>query len=169
MGIYQRLLSGPVQRGHILFSKYFFGVSLGTLQVMVLFLFAHWMFGVDIWPNFLNLVIFTLVVSLAAVSFGMLLASISGSEAVANALSTFLVLSMSAVGGAWFPTTWMPSYVQFFSQFTLVYWGVEGFMGVLWDGKSLAELAQPIGVLLGMSALINAVALWRFRTGDLFR
>jgi ABC-2 type transport system permease protein len=104
----------------------------------------------------------------ACSAFGMLVAAISPSAAAAQGISTFVVISMSAVGGAWFPTSIMPDYIQKFSKFTIVYWAVEGFTDVLWAGQSLLEVLPRIGVLTGIAAAVMAVAVWRFNKGTLF-
>ena len=75
---------------------------------------------------------------------------------------------MSAVGGAWFPTTFMPEYIQTLSKFTIVYWAVEGFTDVLWAGQSLLAVLPKVGILAGIAAGVMAVAVWRFNKGTLF-
>jgi len=75
---------------------------------------------------------------------------------------------MSAVGGAWFPVTFMPDYIQRLSKLTLVYWSVEGFADVLWAGKSIIEVLPKVGILAGIAAGVMAIAVWRFNRGKLF-
>jgi ABC-2 type transport system permease protein len=98
----------------------------------------------------------------------MLIAAVSPSAAAANGLATFAVLSMSAVGGAWFPVSFMPDYIQRISKLTLVYWSVEGFADVLWAGKSLLEVLPKVGILAGIAAGVMFIAVWRFNRGRLF-
>ena len=45
---------------------------------------------------------------------------------------------------------------------------MEGFARVLWSGASLLELAPVLGVLGGMTALVMAIAVWRFNRGKIF-
>ena len=108
--------------------------------------------------------------SAAATSFGMLLSSLAKTPSQANGLGTFFILAMSALGGAMFPLFMMPEFIRtFLSPFTIVYWAMDGLLAVLWRDAGLIELALNIFVLLGISACVLAIALWRFRRSDLFR
>ncbi len=167
-GLFQRLLAAPVRRTHILWSKYLFGMLLGLVQLCSLFGAGHLLFGIDITSNFFNLVLVCLATSTACVAFGMLLASVSKSAAAASGLGTLLILTMSAVGGAWFPISFMPEFIQQLSKFTLVYWAIEGFLQVLWAGATTWELLPTLGILFGIAAVVNAFSVWRFQRGQIF-
>jgi ABC-2 type transport system permease protein len=167
-GMFQRLLSAPVRRTHILWSKYLFGMLLGLVQLLVLFVAGRLLFGIDITSNFGNLLLICLAASTACVAFGMLLAAISPTAAVAGGLGTFLILTMSAIGGAWFPPSFMPEFMQHLSKLTIVYWSIEGFVQVLWAGCTTRELLPSFAVLLGIAAVVNVFSVWRFNHGQIF-
>lgn len=167
-GIFLRLLSSPVRRAHLLWSKYLFGIALGLVQLVTLFFAGRLMFGIDVLSNFGNLVVICLVAAMACTAFGMLLASITRTPAAASGLATLLILTMSSIGGAWFPTSFMPEFIQQLSRLTVVYWSMEGFAQVLWNGCTFTELLPTLGVLLAMSAVLITVSLWRFRRGPIF-
>lgn len=167
-GLFQRLLSAPVHRSHILWARFLYGVLLGLVQLTTLFFAGRLMYGIDVWSHFGNLVVVCTAAAAACTAFGMLLAAISPTAAAANGLATFLVLTMSACGGAWFPISFMPEFMQTLAKFTLVYWSMEGFAGVLWAGNSLAELLPIIGILLGITAAVMSLAIWRFNRSRIF-
>lgn len=167
-GLFQRLLSAPVHRSHILWSRFVYGVVLGLIQLTALFSAGRLMYGIDVFGNFGNLVVICTAAAAACTAFGMLLAAISPTAAAANGLATFLVLTMSATGGAWFPVSFMPEFMQSVAKFTLVYWSMEGFSQVLWAQQSFGEILPTVGVLLGIAAGVMAIAVWRFNRGALF-
>jgi ABC-2 type transport system permease protein len=167
-GLFLRLLASPVRRSHLLWSKYVFGIAIGLVQLIALFFAGRLMFGIDVISNFGNLIVICLAAAMACTAFGMLLASITRTQAAAQGLATLLILTMSSIGGAWFPTSFMPEFIQRISKLTVVYWSMEGFAQVLWNGCTLAELLPTVGVLLGMTAALVAVSLWRFRRGPIF-
>ncbi len=167
-GIFHRLLASPVRRSHILWSKYLFNMLLGLVQLTVLFLAGQVMFGIEVIPHLPSLLVVALCASIACTAFGMLLSAIAPNPAAANGLATFLILTMSAIGGAWFPVSFMPEFIQSLSKLTLVYWSMEGFLAVLWAQKSAFEILPLLGVLLGMAAVVNVISIWRFNRGDLF-
>jgi len=164
-GTLKRLLCMPITRTEILWSKYIYTISLGVFQLLVLFIFSWAFFGVEIFSNFLNLLIVIFSSAAAAVSFGMLITSITKTFNQANGVSTLLILVMSAVGGSWFPTSFLPDWMQVISKGTLTYWSVEAFIQVLWRHASFSGIAMHVAVLLIIAILINSYALMRFKRG----
>jgi ABC-2 type transport system permease protein len=167
-GIFQRVLSAPVSRSDILWSKFLYGVSLGLIQLMVLFFAGHVLFGIEILPQLVPLLVVCVVAAAACTSFGMLIAAVSPTPEAARGLSTFVILLMCAVGGAWFPVSFMPDFIQQFSKLTLVYWSMEGFSQVLWSHATWGELLPTLGYLALITGLVMGVSLWRFRRGRIF-
>jgi len=167
-GLFQRLLSAPVTRAHILWSRFLYGVCLGLIQLVVLFLAGRVLFGIDVENHFGLLLVVCTFSAAACTSFGMLLAAIAPSPEAARGLATFLILLMSAIGGAWFPVSLMPEFIQQLSKFTLVYWSMEGFAQVLWNGDSLLQILPTIGILTLITGGVMAIAVWRFNRGKIF-
>ncbi len=167
-GIFQRLLSGPVTRGDILWSKFLYGVCLGLIQLVVLFFAGEMLYGIQIGGHLGLLVVVCVFAAAACTSFGMLIASVAPTPEAARGIATFVILLMCAIGGAWFPVSFMPEYIQRFSKLTLVYWSMEGFSQVLWSHDSLGELLPTLGYLALITSLVMGVSVWRFRKGRIF-
>jgi ABC-2 type transport system permease protein len=167
-GVVQRILASPVSRVHVLWSKYLYNMSLGFIQLIVLLLGGALLYKIDIFSNFPNLVLVVVAAATACTAFGMLLAAVSRSTAQASGLGTFLILAMSSIGGAWFPVSLMPDFIQSLSKLTLVYWSMDGFLQVLWRGASLGDILPNVGILLGISALITSISVWQFKKGHVF-
>ncbi len=167
-GVVQRILAAPVSRVQILWGKYLYNITLGCIQLTVLFFTGYIFFNIDIFSNFFNLFLIIIASAAASTAFGMLLAAFSKTSAQANGLGTFLILTMSAIGGAWFPTFILPHFIQVLSKGTIVYWSIEGFLAVLWRNASTVEILPYIGVLLGISAVVNFVSVLQFKKGNIF-
>lgn len=167
-GIFQRLLAAPVTRAQILWGKFLYGVILGLVQLVVLFAGGRILFGIEVEQHIGLLLIVCVFAAAACTSFGMLIAAISPNAEAAGGLATFLIMLMSALGGAWFPISIMPAFIQQFSKLTLVYWSMEGFSAVLWAGNSFVQILPILGVLGGIVAVVMSVAIWRFNRSRLF-
>ncbi|MCW5558138.1 MAG: ABC transporter permease [Verrucomicrobiae bacterium] len=167
-GIFHRVLAGPVTRAQILWSKFLYGVCIGVLQLTVLFLGGRLLFGIDVEHHLGGLLLVSVFAAAACTAFGMLLASLVSTPEAASGLATFVILVMCAIGGAWFPTSLMPAFIQQLSKLTIVYWAIEGFLQVLWTNASLGELLPTLLVLGGTTAAVMGVAIWRFNRGRLF-
>lgn len=168
-GIFARLLSLPARRSHILWSKYLFNTLLGVAQTQAMFLCAALLFGMDIFSNYGALLVVSILVASACAAFGMLLASIAKTQAQAQGMGTLLILTMASLGGAWWPISFMPEFLQAIGRCTIVYWGVEGFLAALWARLPLGGFLPTLGVIAAFAIGLNAISLWRFRSSDLFR
>lgn len=167
-GIFHRILAGPVSRAQILWSKFIYGICIGMLQLITLFLAGRILYGIDVENHIGYLLLVCAFAAAACTAFGMLLAAVSPSPEAASGLATFLILLMCAVGGAWFPVTLMPEFIQQASKLTLVYWAMEGFAQVLWADASFMELLPTLGILGAMTAAVMVIAVWRFNRGKIF-
>lgn len=165
-GTLHRLLTAPIPRNTILLSKFLYAWLLGIVQLMILFFFASMIFSVNIIANFGNLLIMILLSSAAATAFGMLLAAYARTSAQANGISIIAILCMSALGGSWFPVSLMPPFIQTLSKFTLTYWSVEGFLTVLYRNLGIAHYLPNIIVLGGLTIILTAASVWRFRSRE---
>jgi ABC-type Na+ efflux pump permease subunit len=163
-GTLKRIFCMPVSRNHFLYAKYIYSILLGMVQLSVLFLFAYFLYDVDIFSNLFNLMIVIVVSAAAAVAFAMIITAASNSLAQANGISTLFILIMSALGGSWFPVTLFPDWMQVVSKFTLTYWSVEAFLQVLWRGASIQDILFPyIVILIGIAIAANYVAINLFK------
>lgn len=167
-GSLKRLLCSPVSRTQIIWSKYIYTMLLGFIQLSVMFLFAWFVFDVDIFTNIGNLIIMIIFASAAAVSFGMIITAHTKSINQANGIATLIILIMSALGGSWFPIIFLPEWMQFIAKFTITYWSVEGFLQVLWRNASFTEILYHIGALGMMAVLANWYAIIKFKRGNIF-
>ncbi|MBI1807930.1 MAG: ABC transporter permease [Ignavibacteria bacterium] len=167
-GVVLRILASPISRVQILASKYLYSMSLGFIQLVVLFVGGALLFQIDIYSNFLNLVFIIIAAATACTAFGMLLAAISKTSAQANGLGTFLILAMSSVGGAWFPTSFMPEFIQTMSKGTIVYWSMDGFLKVLWRNAGTIDLLPNVSILFGIAILITSISILQFKKGHVF-
>ena len=167
-GLFQRILSAPVSRSDILFSKFLYGISLGLVQLVVLFFAGHVLFGIEVAPYLLPLMLVCVFAAAACTAFGMVIAAVAPTPEAARGLSTFAILLMCAVGGAWFPVSFMSEFIQKLSRFTLVYWSMEGFSQVLWQHATLRELLPTLSALTLMTALGMGFSVWRFSRGKIF-
>lgn len=167
-GIFQRLLASPVTRAHLLWSRFLYGVVVGLVQLVVLFFAGQLMFGVDVLGHFGLLLVVSAAAAAACTAFGMFIAAFTPNAQAASGLATLLVLTMSATGGAWFPTALMPEFMQTIGKFTLVYWSMEGFAQVLWAEQTLIQILPTVAILAAIAATVMSLAVWRLNRSKLF-
>jgi ABC-2 type transport system permease protein len=88
----------------------------------------------------------------------MLLASMCRTRAQLGAVSTLLILTMSALGGSMFPRNLMPLAMQKAGMFTINAWAIDGFTKVFWRDLPVSALGPQIAVLLGVGTVLFVIA-----------
>lgn len=167
-GIFQRLLAAPVRRSHLLWSRFAYGILFGLIQLVVLFAGGSLLYGIDVLGHVGNLLVMCAATAAACTAFGMLLAAFTQTQQAASGLGNLLVLTMSALGGAWFPVSLLPASMQHLAPFTIVHWALEGFSQVLWAGHSFIQILPTAGVLAAITAAAMTLAVWRLNRRKLF-
>jgi len=162
-GLWKRLRSAPVSRVTLLAGKTLSGAIVALMTLWVSFGFAMIVFGVRIQGSLAGFVGVSIACALMAATFGLLVAALGNTPATARGVTTFAVLIMVMLGGAWVPTFIFPAWLQ---QATLVVparWAVDGLDAMTWRGIGLSGAVGPVLALLAFAALFAAVAASRFK------
>jgi ABC-2 type transport system permease protein len=109
------------------------------------------------------LVLAMAVAPLAFVGLMMLVASLGRTEEGASGAGWALMMPMSMLGGGMIPLAMMPGWIQPFSYASPVRWAIISFEGAIWRGFSLAEMAMPCAILIGIGAVAFAIGARRFQ------
>jgi ABC-type multidrug transport system permease subunit len=147
-----------VKMSTLLTGKLAFLTLMGTAQLTVMFIWAAVAFKVELWSRLVGFFIMTVPTALAAAAVGLLLASVSRTRAQLAAISTLLVLSMSALGGSMFPRYIMPESMQKLGLITFNAWAIDGFQKVFWREEPITHLWPQVTVLLGIALVLFAMA-----------
>jgi len=162
-GLWKRLRSAPVSRATLLAGKAASGTLISLLTLWVSFAFAMIVFRVRIEGSLLGFVGISIGVAMMAASFGLLVAALGNTPASARGVTTFAILIMVMLGGAWVPAFVFPQWLQQFTMIVPVRWAVDGFDAMTWRGIGLSGALLPIAVLLAFAAAFMAIAAARFR------
>jgi ABC-2 type transport system permease protein len=157
-GALDRVLSSRITMGGLLAGKLVFNILLAFTQLTVMFLWAWAVFHLDFFSHIPGFIVMGLCTAFAVASFGMLLASICRTRAQLGALSTLLILVMSAIGGSMFPRFLMPEAMQKAGLWTINAWAIDGFTKVFWRDLPVTALWQQVSVLLAIGIVLFAVA-----------
>jgi ABC-2 type transport system permease protein len=150
-GTLDRILATRVTMTRLLAGKLTYLAGLAATQLLVMFLWGALVFGLEMRGHWAGFLIMTAATSLAASTFGLLLAALSRSRMQLVALSNLLVLVMSALGGSMFPRFLMPEIMQKVGLITLNAWAIDGFQKVFWREEPIQNLAPQVLVLCGIA------------------
>jgi ABC-2 type transport system permease protein len=146
-GTLDRVLSTRVTMPVLLAGKLCYLAMLGFTQLLVMFLWGMLFFKLDFLshlPGFFVMAVFT---SFASAGLGLMLASLARTRAQLGAISTLVILTMSAIGGSMFPRFLMPDFMQKLGLITFNAWALDGFVKVFWRDEPIPHLWPQLLVL----------------------
>jgi ABC-2 type transport system permease protein len=158
----QRLAVMPVSRSALLAGKILARFCLGLLQFLVVFAVGALLkmnFGKD--P--LALVLLVILYSLAITAFAFAVGSGLKNPAQAAGLGLLLTLTLSPLGGAWWPMDISPKFLQIIGHVSPVAWAMDGFTALTYKGAHLVDILIPLAVLSGMTVVLFLIAIPRFK------
>lgn len=157
-GALDRVLSSRVTIGTLLAGKLLYNTLLAFVQLVVMFLWGWALFKLDFFSHIPGFLVMGLSSAVAVAAFGILLASVCHTRAQLGAVSTLLILMMSAIGGSMFPRYLMPEAVQKAGLFTINAWAIDGFTKVFWRDLPLTALWPQVSVLLAVAVALFLVS-----------
>jgi ABC-2 type transport system permease protein len=161
-GVLGRLMAARVGMTRLLFGRWLFLIVLGTVQVLVMFLWAALVFGLDLfsWRHLTGFLVTTVATAAAAAAFGLILSAACRTRTQLNGVAVVSILTLSVVGGNMFPAFLMPAGLQAVGRLTFNAWALEAYRKVFWYDRAVAELAPQIAALAVVSLVFFAVARW---------
>jgi ABC-2 type transport system permease protein len=157
-GTLDRVLSSHITMTTLMLGKLSFNSLLAFTQLALMFLWGWAVFKLDFWTHIPGFIVMGVCTAVAVAAFGMLLASICRTRAQLGALSTVIILTMSAVGGSMFPRFLMPEAMQKAGLLTLNAWAIDGFTKVFWRDEPVSHLWPQILVLMGIAVVLFVIA-----------
>jgi ABC-2 type transport system permease protein len=157
-GALDRMLSARVSMTALLAGKLAYCALLAFSQLALMFLWGAAVFHLDLFTHLPGFLVMTAATALAVASFGMLLASVSRTRAQQAAISTLIILTMSAVGGSMFPRFLMPEMMKRIGLFTFNAWAIDGYTKVFWRDEPVSHLAPQVAALVGSCIVLFLIA-----------
>jgi ABC-2 type transport system permease protein len=160
-GLLRHLLTAPVSVGDYLFGKclsVFLVTSLGFGVLVAVGVAA----GAS-WGSPPAVVALLLASSLASSGTLLLIMSLVRTERQGDAITTTVVIVWSILGGTFFPVSQFPSFLVPVAKSTLTYWANDGFLQLIVNQKSLADIVVNLAVLVVAGALFLVAGAWFLR------
>ena len=163
-GTLPRLLVAPAGFTWMLLGKLGARYVLGVVQMIVLLLWGHFVFGISLGSSPFAFVLLSLAVVFPTVAMGLLVAGLSRSREQTQPLSLALVMVLSGLGGLWWPQSIEPEWMQTISPVVFTTWAMQGMNDLVLRDRGLGALGQPVLVLVGYGLLTLAFGIRLFRT-----
>jgi ABC-2 type transport system permease protein len=165
-----RLLSLPVSYTSIMVARVFVYMLVCFLQVFLMVLtgiFLLPLFGISALHagnHFLAFILITMMSSLAALGFGILVGTVADTHQQAAAFGSVSIVIMAATGGLWVPVYLMSPAMQTVASLSPLNWALNGYYDVFLRGGGVVQiLPESLKLLLFAIAAISGTALyWKF-------
>jgi ABC-2 type transport system permease protein len=107
----------------------------------------------------------SMAASLAAIGYGLLVATFARTPEQATTFGATSVLIFAALGGVMVPKLVMPPMLQQISNISPLSWGLEGFLDIFVRAGGVREVLPEFLQLLAFAAACMAIAVLRFSHG----
>ena len=157
-GTLDRILTTRLNFTTLLLGKLAYLWTLGFMQLCVMFVWGALVFKLDLFHHLPGFFLIAIPTTFCTSAFGLLLASFCRTRAQLGAISTLVVLTVSALGGSMFPRFMMPAGLQKAGLVLFNSWALDGFTNVFWRDLPLTSLAMPIVMLVAFGVVFFTVA-----------
>ena len=163
-GVNKRLYTMPINKNLLLIGKAITYLLISEIQLIIILLLGFLFMPIIGLPtlvvngNIALLFLFTIPISLASGGAALLIGNWSKTRDQAASFGSIMIIIMAALGGIWVPVFAMPSALQFVSQFSPLYWALEGYYSIIVRGAGLFELLIPSTILFSLFAITFALS-----------
>lgn len=165
-GILRRLGTSPLTRGEVIAGKALGRAAIALVQVGVFLVIGIAVFRIDWGRSPAGLAAVLGVFVLTAAAMGLLSGAWFRSAEAAAGMGIVLVLSMSALGGCWWPAEVVPDWLRLAGYAFPTAWAMRGLHELISWGGGLRDVLLPCGILAlyGLGAGLLATRLLRRAT-----
>lgn len=159
----KRFLATPMKKADFMMGVMISRMLIMVPEVLALLVFARYAFGV---VNYGSVTAVALLVLLGATMFsgiGLMVASRAKTIEAVSGMMNLVMVPMWIFGGIFFSPERFPAALQPVVQALPLTPLISSLRAVMQEGKSLAELATPIGIMLAWGVVSFALALKWFR------
>ena len=161
LGILRRLGTMPVSKVQWLGGRVLSVHLLGLGQIAILLILGTFL-GVDYGRAPLALALLANGYVLACTALALALATVVRTPKQASGIATLAWGVLAPLGGAWWPLSLVPAWMQTLGHLSPLAWCLDGFNALVLRQGTLRDVVVPVGVLLLFAVACFAFAVNRF-------
>jgi len=162
-GTMENLLSMPTRPAEVLIGKIIPYILFGYVQVTVILLAGHYLFGVPMEGSLALLLVAAFVFILANLAMGITFSTIAGNQLQAVQMSFFAFLPSILLGGFMFPFRGMPRWAQYIGEVLPITHFLRVVRGVMLKGNGPSETLQELWPIALFALVALTIAVTRYR------
>jgi ABC-type multidrug transport system permease subunit len=160
----RRLRLAPISVGSVVLARVGISLAVALVQLALFLAIATTpYFGLRLSADWWMAIPVVICGTLAFLSIGLLVGSITTSQQAATAVANIIILPMAFLGGAFVPLDFAPAWIREVSYAMPLRYLVTGMQNVMARGLGPVSALPAIGILLGLTAVLTVVSMRFFR------
>jgi ABC-type multidrug transport system permease subunit len=165
-GTSTRLRVAPVPMAAVLGGKLLARWIIGTVQLLLLLLFGHFVYGLGLGHSPLTIVVVAMVAVASMTCFAAVVAAFVRTREQAVPVGLAVAFILAALGGLLWPLYNLPESIQVVARVLITTWSMFGIQDVMLRERSLAGVSSELLVLVAYGLASFLIATWLFRYGE---
>lgn len=161
-----RLSMAPVSQAEILGGKLMARLVVGTAQLLLLLLFGHFTYGLNLGHSPLTLLLVAIAIVFSMACFSVIIAAVARTREQIIPVGLSAVFILAALGGCWWPFFEQPKWMQVIAQGVMTTWSMFAIHDVMLRDRGLLEVAPKILFLLAYGLVSFGIGLRLFRYAE---
>ena len=162
-GTMENLLSMPTRPFEVMIGKVLPYILVGYLQVILILLAAHFLFGVPVTGNIPMLFVSALVFIVANLAMGITFSTLAQNQLQAMQLSFFFFLPSLLLSGFMFPFRGMPQWAQSIGEMLPLTHFLRIVRGIMLKGNGLEEVVLQLWQIALFALVVLMIGVKRYR------
>ncbi len=160
-----RLKTMPGSYVTVMFSKIFIYLAVAMLQFILMLMVGKYLLPamglpqLEIGPHKVALLALAIASGLAATGFGVAIGTIATTHEQASTFGAVSIIIFAALGGIWVPVYIMPHTIRIISEFSPLYWGLNGFYDIFLRNGNFVAVLPEIFKLIFFFAVMLLIAI----------
>ena len=164
VGTMEVLLVSPVRPVKIIFAKMIPYFAISCIVLVTILLLARYLLGVPMTGGICGIFSLSLLYLLLSLSLGLLVSTIATTQVAALLISAMvMMMPILMLSGMLFPIENLPFFFQVVSNIVPARWYIDAVRKMMIQGLPIMAVWKNCVILLGMTAVILAVSLKKFK------
>ncbi|WP_117149399.1 ABC transporter permease [Paraliobacillus zengyii] len=160
IGTWDRLILSPLGKWQIYLGNLFYCFLIGFLQIGIVFLFFDLVLDFDFGNRIGTILVILGSYVFSIVALGMLVMGLVQSEQQLQAINPIIATGMAMIGGAFWPLEAVTNQAMLvLSKGMPIFYGIEALKGAVLYDQGIAELLQPISIMLLIGVICMGVGI----------
>jgi ABC-type multidrug transport system permease subunit len=165
-GTSTRLRVAPVPLASLLGGKLLAPWIIGTAQLLLLLVFGHFVYGVELGHSALTIVVVAAAAVASMTCFAAVVAAFVRTREQVVPVGLAVAFILASLGGLLWPLYNLPQSMQEVARLLITTWSMFGIQDVMLRERSLSGVSTELLVLVGYGLVCFLIAVRLFRYGD---